>query len=92
MLNAIRFGSRAKEEHGAIARLEGLHLDVTDTDFQLLRKANAWDYKITVYDALFVALAEQLGYPFITADDVLVRKLKGHSIVVHYENLSFEAN
>jgi len=93
VLNAIRFGSRAKEEHGAraIAGLEELHLEVSNTDFQLLRKANAiaWAYKITIYDALYVALAEQLGYPLITADEVMVKKLKGHSIVVPLRDLEF---
>lgn len=93
VLNAIRFGTKAKEEHGAraLAGLEGLHLNVTDTNFQLLRKANAiaWAYKITIYDALYVALAEQLGYPLITADDVMVKKLKGHSIAVPLRELQF---
>ena len=93
VFNAIRFGSRAKEEHGAraIAGLEELHLEVSNTDFQLLRKANAiaWAYKITIYDALYVALAEQLGYPLITSDDAMVRKLKGHSIVVPLRELEF---
>jgi predicted nucleic acid-binding protein len=42
----------------------------------------AWAYKITLYDALYVALAEQVGYPLITADEIMVKKLKGHSIVV----------
>ncbi len=93
VLNAIRFGSKAKEEHGAraIAGLEDLHLKITATDFQLLRKANAiaWAYKITIYDALYVALAEQVGYPLITADEVMVKKLKGHSIVVPLRELEF---
>jgi predicted nucleic acid-binding protein len=92
VLNAIRFGSRSKEEHGAraIAGLEDLHLQVKPTDFQLLRKANAsaWAYKITVYDALYVALAEQVGYPLITADEVMVKKLKGHSIVVSLREMA----
>jgi len=94
VLNAIRFGSRAKEEHGAraIAGLEELHLEVSNTDFQLLRKANAiaWAYKITIYDALYVALAEQLGYPLITSDQAMVKKLKGHSIVVPLRELEFK--
>jgi predicted nucleic acid-binding protein len=57
-----------------------------------LRKANAiaWAYKITVYDALYVALAEQLGYPMITADDALIKRLKGHSIVVPLRELEFK--
>ncbi len=93
VLNSIRFRSRAKEEHGAraIAGLEELHLEVSNTDFQLLRKANAiaWAYKITIYDALYVALAEQLGYPLITSDDTMVKRLKGHSIVVPLRELEF---
>ena len=93
ILNAIRYGPKAKEEDSAEAlhALERLHLRVTPTDFQLLRKANAiaWAYKITIYDALYVALAEQLGYPLITADEVMVKKLKGHSIVVPLRELEF---
>jgi len=93
VLNAIRFGSGTNEEHGAraIAGLEAMHLKVMDVDFQLLRKANAiaWAYKTTIYDALYVALAEQVGYPLITADEVVMKKLKGHSIVVPLRELEF---
>ena len=49
--------------------------------------AIAWAYKVTIYDALYVALAEQVGYPFITADEVMVKKLKSHSIVVPLREL-----
>ena len=93
ILNAIRYGPRAKEEDGAEAVhvLENFHLQVKPTEFALLRKANAiaWAYKITIYDALYVALAEQLGYPLITSDDTLVKNLKGHSIVVPLRDLEF---
>ncbi|MCZ6624766.1 MAG: type II toxin-antitoxin system VapC family toxin [Deltaproteobacteria bacterium] len=93
VLNAIRFGAGTNEEHGAraIAGLEDLHLKITATDFQLLRKANAigWAYKITIYDALYVALAEQVGFPLITADGAMIKKLKGHSIVVPLRELEF---
>ena len=94
ILNAIRYAPKAKEEDGAEALhvLENLHLQVKPTDFDLLRKANAisWAYKITIYDALYVALAEQVGFPLITADDVTMKKLKGHSIVVPLRELGFK--
>ncbi len=93
ILNAIRYGPKAEEGDGAEALhvLEDLHLHVKPTDFDLLRKANAiaWAYGITVYDALYVALAEQLGYPLITADEVLLKKMKGHSIVLRLSDLQF---
>lgn len=86
ILNAIRYSPKSKEEDGAEAVhvLQNLRLQVKPTDFDLLRKANAiaWAYEITIYDALYVALAEQVGHPLITADDVMVKKLMGHSIVV----------
>ncbi len=94
IINAIRYAPKAKEEDGAEALhvLENLHLQVKPSDFTLLRKANAiaWAYKITIYDALYVALAEQLGYPLITSDEVMVKKLKGHSIVVPLRELEFK--
>jgi len=53
--------------------------------------AIAWGYKIMIYDAVYVALAEKVGYPLITADDVMVRKLKGHSIVVPLRELEVKS-
>ena len=35
-------------------------------------------YRTGVYDCLYVALAEQQGCPFLTADDRLVRNLQPH--------------
>lgn len=94
VLNAIRLGAGTNEEHGAraAAGLEAMHLKVADADFRIMRKANAiaWAYKVTIYDALYVALAEQMGYPLITADEVMVKKLKGHSIVVPLRELDIE--
>lgn len=93
VLNAVRFSPKAKEEDGetALEALHDLHLETKPSEFNVLRKANAiaWAYKITIYDALYVALAEQVGYPLITADDVMVKKLKGHSIVVPLRELEF---
>ena len=93
VLNAIRFAPKAKEEDGELAleALQDLHLETKPSEPDLLRKANAiaWAYKITIYDAVYVALAEQVGYPLITADEVMVKNLKGHSIVVPLRELEF---
>jgi len=95
VLNAVRFSPKAKEEDGemALEALHDLHLETKPPQVDLLRKANAiaWAYKITIYDALYVALAEQVGFPLITADEVMVKKLKGHSIVVPLRELEFKA-
>ena len=94
VLNAVRFSPKADEEAGetALETLQDLHLETKAADVNLLRKANAiaWAYKITIYDALYVALAEQVGYPLITADEVMVKKLKGHSIVVPLRELQLK--
>lgn len=94
IVNALRFSPRGKEEDGAMAieALEDLHLEVNPVESSLLRKANAiaWAYKITIYDALYVGLAELLGHPLITADEVMIKKLKGHSIVVPLRELEIK--
>ena len=95
VFNAIRFSKKADEEDGdtALETLHDLNLETKAGDVDLLRKANAiaWAYKITIYDALYVALAEQIGYPLITADEVMEKKLKGHSIVVPLREFEFKA-
>lgn len=91
LVNAIRYSPRATEADGAAAveLLESLHLQVERLSGDLLRKANAiaWAYKLAVYDAAYVALAELQGFPLITADDALLRKMRGHSIVVSLKDL-----
>ena len=92
VLNAIRNNPKAKEKDAAEALfvLKNLHFQIQPADFQLLHKANAiaWTYGITIYDALYVALAEQIRFPLIAADEVLIEKLKGHSPVVALRELS----
>jgi predicted nucleic acid-binding protein len=94
VLNAIRFSPNADEKDGetALETLQDLHLETKTADTDLLRKANAiaWAYKINIYDALYVGLAEHVGYPLITADEVMVKKLQGHSIVVPLRELEIE--
>ena len=58
---------------------------------EILRKTNAvaWAYNLTWYDAVYVAVAESLGFPMVTADESLVRKMRGHSIVLRLKDLVF---
>jgi predicted nucleic acid-binding protein len=86
VLNAIRFSRRAQEPDvtAALTVLKDLGLEIRPMDWDVLRKtvAISWSYGVTLYDAAYVALAERLGYPLITADDALRRRMKGHSIVI----------
>ena len=79
--NAIRFSGRAKEEHvsEALEALRALSLEVAATSWDLLLRANAisWGARITLYDAIYAALAERAGVPLLTADRDLVRSLRG---------------
>jgi predicted nucleic acid-binding protein len=89
--NAIRYSARAKEADvaSALDLLHDLHLEIHQLSWDLLRKANAiaWAYGIAVYDATYVALAELVGFPLVTADEALVRDMKGHSIVLRLRDL-----
>ena len=81
VMNAIRFSPRAVEADAsaALAVLNDLQLDIAPVDWDLLRKANAiaWAYRTSVYDAIYVALAERVGFPLLTADEELVKKMTG---------------
>ncbi len=84
--NALHFGHRFKEVDvvGAIQAVEDLQMGVYPLDFDLLRKtvAIAHTYQVTVYDAVYVALAEQTGYPLVTADYALVKKMRGNKTIL----------
>lgn len=93
VLNAVRFSPRAVEDDAAaaLAALKDLQLQVASLDWDLLRKATAiaWAYQVALYDAAYVALAERMGYPLLTADDVMVKSMKGHSIVLSLRDMEF---
>jgi len=92
VMNALR-KQRAFTESDvaeALTALENLHMEVYRTTWDLLRKTNAisWSYGASVYDAAYVALAEIIGFPLVTADEALVKKMRGHSIVLRLKDLS----
>ena len=94
ILNAVRYSERAEEVDAtkALGLLEKLRLEIVPLDWELLRKATAiaWAYRIALYDAAYVAVAERLGFPLLTADEVMAKKMKGHSIVVRLADVEFE--
>lgn len=93
--NAIRFSPRAREEDvaDALEALHALHLEVRSAEWDLLRKANAisWAYRTTLYDAVYVALAEQVGFPLLTSDAQLLRGMRGHSILLRLGEVAFDS-
>lgn len=58
--------------------LENINLP-TKTAFELMEQAQEFSYKhdVTIYDAVFLALAHQHSCEFITADKKLYNKVKG---------------
>ena len=90
--NAIRYSVRAGESDGAAALdlLRDLSIEIHALSWDLLRKANAisWAYKIAMYDAAYVALAEGVGFPLLTADEGLPKKMKGYSIILRLRDLT----
>lgn len=84
--NALGRHPRAREDTvaRALKTLWDLGLDVQETDETLLQKANAiaHGYRTSIYDAVYVALAEMRGFPLLTADAELLRRMKAHTIVL----------
>jgi predicted nucleic acid-binding protein len=61
-----------------VARLVDLNLSITPTVVLLMSAAQlSTDYRLSIYDALYLALAVEVRAPLITADDRLLRSLSG---------------
>lgn len=93
VLSALRRQPRFQEPDvaAALEALERLHLEIRELGWDALRKTNAisWAYGISPYDAAYVALAEAVGYPLITADEALASRMTGHSIILRLRDLEF---
>jgi predicted nucleic acid-binding protein len=79
-----RFDYPAENARQDVIDLRALAL-ITVSTVDLIEPALdlALKYEITAYDASYVALAECLALPFVTADATLARKLVGSSITVY---------
>ena len=79
--NVLRYkGDLSTEQIGqAVQSLFDIGIDIVPPSAELMRRAVALAYthNETVYDAVFVALAETLEADFITADEQLVKQMAG---------------
>ncbi|PIU20169.1 MAG: VapC toxin family PIN domain ribonuclease [Elusimicrobia bacterium CG08_land_8_20_14_0_20_59_10] len=67
----------------ALENFVSLGIEIVAPNVALIKKAAqlAFTYNITIYDAVYAALAESLGCDFITADKKLHKKLSSLSFV-----------
>jgi len=79
LANALRYSSNAGQEEStrAMESLYALGIEIVPATAARIARALALAYQhdLTVYDAAFVALAEELGADFITADEKLLKKV-----------------
>ncbi|MFH1386831.1 MAG: type II toxin-antitoxin system VapC family toxin [bacterium] len=78
--NVLRFKEdlSAEDVNFALKALLEMGLNFAFPDEDVLAKTTnfAFEYKLTFYDAHFVALADDLGHDFVTADKKLFEKTK----------------
>lgn len=93
ILNAVKYSQKAEETDATAALdfLAKLRLEIVQLDWDLLKQAAsiAWAYDLALYDAAYVALAERIGFPLLTADDVMIKRLRGNSVVIRLADLEF---
>ncbi|MBI2653924.1 type II toxin-antitoxin system VapC family toxin [Candidatus Woesearchaeota archaeon] len=78
--NALRYNKKLKsaDVSSAVNSLIdiGINIVVPTKDVISSALALAYQFDITLYDAYFIALAKELNYDFVTADDNLFDKIK----------------
>ena len=80
-----RFNYAAEEARNDLDDLRQLNLDIITTDSLLARAFDlAVNHDLTVYDACYVALADVLALPLLTADKRLVNNMKGTTYDVRW--------
>jgi len=89
--NSLRFNPKNTEDDvvEVIDNLNSLNLNVVVITTGLLKDALKISYKygITVYDGVFIALAKDLNFDFITADKKLYNKVLSLHFVKFLGNL-----
>ncbi|MBI4690704.1 MAG: type II toxin-antitoxin system VapC family toxin [Nitrospirae bacterium] len=81
LANTIRFseGSEENDIKDVLENFSAMGLEIIVPTITLLKNAAATSYKfqISIYDAVYVALAKSLDAEFVTADKRLYQKVKG---------------
>ncbi len=83
--NALRYDKKFSQGAAteAIISLIDLGIDIIVPTTNLLRGALeiAYENGVTVYDAIYISLAQEMSCEFITADEKLYRKVKNFNFV-----------
>jgi len=86
LANAIRYmeGSTVQDVHNVLDNFIKLDINIIVPTIDLIKDASslAYEYDITTYDdAIYLSLAQNLDFEFITADNRLFKKVKSLSFV-----------
>lgn len=80
LTNAMRYDNNFTSEiiKESLSKFIDLEVDILIPTEEIINSAVEMSYKhdITIYDAIFVSLAELIGAAFITADEKLYEKIK----------------
>ena len=80
-----RFGYAPEAAHQDVVDLVRLSLRVASTaSLAEAALALALEHGLTAYDAAYVALAQELSLPLVTADQALIRRLAGSGLDVRW--------
>jgi predicted nucleic acid-binding protein len=91
LANALRYTGRLSEERilEDLATFSALDISIVPFSIEVLRSSVALslDQDLAVYDAYFLAMAQGLGIPFITADQRMLPRLTPKDGVVSLGSL-----
>lgn len=95
LANALKYSGRMSPVHisKSIRLITTLGLRMISFHYELLKMsiAIAGRYDIAIYDAYFLSLAEASDSPLVTADSNLIKKCKGHPLIVSLSDIEMES-
>ena len=91
--NALRFNPKFNQEDvkDAIESISTLDIDIIVPLQNTIDKSItlSFEHNITIYDAFYVALASELGFDLVTADEKLYNKLKSLGFIYLLDDTEF---